>query len=167
MEAAKPEGFVAPSGVSKGTVIGSYVNYADAQRLVDHLADRKFPVQHVRIIGRGLHTVEQVVGRMNTARAAVSGAVTGGMMGVLFGALLGMFVRNGSAAWKPLLVGLLLGVLWGALGGVAGHLLTRGQRDFASVRGMAADRYDVEVDPDHADAARSIAASLPQKLTVA
>ena len=33
--------------------------YAEAQRLVDGLSDAGFPVQHVRIVGDGLHSVER------------------------------------------------------------------------------------------------------------
>ena len=156
--------FTAPSGVSTGVVIGSYADYADAQRLVDHLSDSKFPVQHVRIIGRGLHSVEQVVGRMTKARAAISGLISGALLGLLFGWLMGIFVKD-VEWWKPLLVGAAFGALWGALMGFLGHSLTRGQRDFSSLRGLGADKYDVEVDPEQADAARQVAASLPQKLT--
>ena len=45
--------------------------------------------------------------------------------------------------------------------------MTGGRRDFASVRAMRADSYEVEADNDHADQARQLAAQLPQKLTSA
>ena len=156
--------FTAPAGVRPGNSIGTFADYADAQRLVDFLSDKGFPVQHLRIIGRGLHSVEQVVGRVTKWRAALSGLLSGAMLGVLIGWLLGIFVE-GNDWWKPLVVGAIFGAFWGAVTGFIAHSLTGGRRDFASVRGVTADSYDVEVDAEHADAARSLASQLPQKLT--
>lgn len=156
--------FTDGSAVTPGKVIATFVDYSDAQRLVDHLADKKFPVQHVQIIGRGLHSVEQVIGRVTVLRAALSGLISGVLLGVLFGALLGIFIDN-TDWWKPLLVGAAFGAVWGAVTGAIGHALTGGRRDFASLQTMKADRYEVHVTPEFADQATSIAAGLPQKLT--
>lgn len=156
--------FADASVVTPGQVIATYADYSDAQRLVDHLSDKGFPVQSVQIIGRGLHSVEQVVGRMTTARAALSGLVSGALLGVLFGALLGIFIEDVDW-WKPLLVGAAFGALWGAITGAIGHAVTKGKRDFASVQSMKADRYEVHVAPDKAQQAIALAAQLPQKLT--
>lgn len=158
--------FSAPSGVTGMTVIGTYADYADAQRLVDFLSDKGFAVQHLRIIGRGLHSVEQVVGRVTKWRAALSGLVSGALLGLLFGWLLSIFV-DGNDWWKPLLVGAAFGAFWGAVTGFIAQAMTGGKRDFASVKGVAADTYEVEVDADQADSARQLVAQLPQKLTSA
>ena len=76
----------APS-VSLGprTVIASVSNYAEAQQLVDTLADRNFPVEHVDLVGSDLHLVEHVIGRLTTARAALGGAISGAWLGLLIG----------------------------------------------------------------------------------
>ena len=158
-----PEFSSAP-GIRSGKVIATYADYGDAQRLVDFLSDKGFAVQHVRILGRGLHSVEQVVGRVTAARAGLSGAISGAALGLLFGALLGIFVKD-LAWWKPLLLGALFGAIWGGVSAFVGHAMTKGQRDFASLRGLSADHYDVEVDADHADQATALAAQLPRKLT--
>ena len=158
--------FSAPTGIRSGTVIGTYADYSDAQRLVDFLSDKGFAVQHLRIVGRGLHTVEQVVGRLTKAKAALSGLLSGAFPGLLIGWLPGIFVK-GNQFWKPLLVGALFGAFWGAVTGFIAHSMTGGRRDFASVRAMRADSYEVEADNDHADQARQLAAQLPQKLTSA
>ena len=42
------------------TVIASYGDYRQAQQAVDFLADEKFPVEHVTIVGSGLKLVETV-----------------------------------------------------------------------------------------------------------
>lgn len=159
------ESFSAPTAVTGRTVIGTYADYADAQRLVDHLSDGGFPVQNVRILGRGLHSVEQVVGRLTKMRAALSGLLSGAMLGFLIGWVLALFGRRDVSSWKPILLTMLFGALWGAALGFVGHTMTRGHRDFASVQGIKADAYEVEVDTEHADQAKSLAAKLPQKLT--
>jgi hypothetical protein len=56
-------------------------SYAEAQRAVDLLADRGFPVEKVAIVGRRLRYVEQVTGRFGTGRAALLGALQGTLLG--------------------------------------------------------------------------------------
>jgi hypothetical protein len=41
----------------RSRLVASYDDHADAERAVDALADRGFPVEHVAIVGRGLHSV--------------------------------------------------------------------------------------------------------------
>ncbi|HKS48522.1 MAG TPA: general stress protein [Amycolatopsis sp.] len=55
--------------------LASFDTYLDAQRLVDRMSDDGFPVEHVRIVGDGIRTVEQVTGRMTRGKAAAMGAV--------------------------------------------------------------------------------------------
>lgn len=142
----------------ESVVIATYPNYLEAQKLVDRLSDKGFPVQHVRIIGRGLHSVEQVITRMTTAKAALMGAASGAWFGLLVGLLLSLFTITDW--WKPVLLALLLGVVWGAILGAAGQAATRGQRDFASAQRLEADDYEVEVDKAHAEEAMNIAGEL-------
>src|SRR2546423_1543325 len=66
-------------------VIGSYTDYADAERAVDYLADRGFPVERVAIIGHDLRLVEQVLGRFGYRQAILRGAGSGALVGVLIG----------------------------------------------------------------------------------
>jgi hypothetical protein len=54
--------------------VAAYDNDSDAQRAVDRLSDRGFPVDRVAVVGHGLEYVEQVTGRFTTARAALVGA---------------------------------------------------------------------------------------------
>ncbi|MDX6232777.1 MAG: hypothetical protein QOH68_1777, partial [Nocardioidaceae bacterium] len=66
--------------------------------------------------------------------------------------------------WAPeaLLSAVLLGALFGAVWGTVAHLMTGGQRDFASVSGLEAATYDVVVDESHyADAMRILGSSAP------
>ena len=95
----------------ESVVIATYPNYLEAQKLVDRLSDKGFPVQHVRIIGRGLHSVEQVITRMTTAKAALMGAASGAWFGLLVGLLLSLFTITDW--WKPVLLALLTSELGG------------------------------------------------------
>lgn len=54
-----------------------------------------------------------------------------------------------------LLYGLVFGALMGALFGVGAYALTAGRRDFASVSGLQAGRYDVLADVEVAEEAAS------------
>ena len=133
-----------------------YNTYEEAQRLVDRLSDAGFPVQHVRIVGDGLHSVEQVTGRMTKGRAALYGAGGGAWFGLLIGVLFSIFAV-GSGVLVTVLASLAIGAFWGAVFGFAAHGATGGERDFSSVGQVLAKRYTVEVDADYFDDASRIA----------
>lgn len=138
--------------VTESSLLASFSDYVEAQRLVDRMSDDGFPVQSVRIVGEGVRTVEQVTGRMTRGRAAASGAMGGAWFGVLIGLLFGLFTAGAGWGWL-LLVSLLIGAFWGAVFGFVAHWSTRGQRDFSSVMTLQARRYEVHV--DKAQAARA------------
>lgn len=130
--------------------------YREAQSLVDHLSDHGFPMGEVRIVGSGLHTVEQVTQRVTNGTAALRGAGSGAWFGLLMGLLLGIFLPG--AAWLTvMLVAVVLGAVWGALFGFLAHWATRGKRDFASVKGLEADRYEVQVSATELARAKQVA----------
>lgn len=137
--------------------VASYSTYAEAERAVDHLADQKFPVERVSIVARGLKLVEQVTGRRGYLEAALQGLTSGALIGLLIGWLFGLFnwfEPITSAFWLAI-DGLWFGALLGALFGLLLHALSRGRRDFDSVTGFTADRYEVLVDDEvAAEAAR-------------
>ena len=142
-------------------VLASYPTYAAAEEAVDRLSDHGFPVEHVAIVGRGLHSYEQVTGRMTWLRAAGREAVGGAVLGALFGWILGLFNLVDPLVSGALLAlwGALTGAVIGAILGVAGHALTGGRRDFASISAFRADSYDVLVDDTHADQADRLLAA--------
>jgi hypothetical protein len=141
----------------RGQVVGSYDTYADAERAVDRLADSDFPVEQVEIVGRDLRLVEQVTGRMTVARATIAGAGTGAWFGLLIGLLIGLFAAS-NTAWLGLIVaGLVIGAVWGAVFGFIAQWSMHGRRDFASMRGLVASRYDVTVSGDAARARELLA----------
>jgi hypothetical protein len=138
--------------------VAAYDSYAEAQRAVDHLSDRGFPVDKVAIIGQGLRYVEQVTGRYTTGRAALVGALEGALLGAFLGLLMGLIFTYdpNPAVWLLILYGLVVGALIGAALGAGLHLATGGTRDFSSVPGLQAERYEVVVDEDVADRAAEL-----------
>ena len=138
--------------------IASFTSYREAEAAVDHLSDQRFPVERVAIVGRDLHTVEQVTGRLGYGRAALNGAAQGALLGLLFGWLFGLFdwVDPLVTSLTLAIYGLLWGAVVGALLGLLLYALSGGRRDFASVGGMRASRYDVMVDEEVADEAARV-----------
>jgi hypothetical protein len=133
--------------------VGTYETYREAQRAVDLLSDRGFPVARVAIIGRGLRFEEQVLGRETVVSASARGAGQGTLVGVLFGLFLWVISANGVNGGLIVLYGLLFGAVIGAVLGAIFQAASGGQRDFRSASRMTADHYDVMVDVAIADAA--------------
>jgi len=133
-------------------LLATFPTYAGAERLVDTLSDRGFPVEHSRIVGNGLRSVEYVTGRLTSGRAALAGAATGAWIGLLIGLLIGLF-SAGSTSALNIVGAVLIGALWWALFGYLAHRATHGRRDFTSVKGLEAEQYLVYVDADRADEA--------------
>ncbi len=142
-----------------GTSVASYPTYAQAQRAMDYLSDNQFPVEHASIIGSDLSLVENVLGRMTTQKAALTGAMSGGWFGLFIGLLFGLFTRHN---WfYVVFAGLIIGAIWGAIFGALAHAATRGVRDFISTRSLAAGSYEVVVKEPYAEQARMMLVNLP------
>lgn len=140
--------------------VATYRAYADAQRAVDFLADRKFPVERAAIVAEGITLVEQVTGRQGYAGAALSGALGTAVAGALFGFIFGLFSLITPIVSGVILAfyGLIFGAIVGAIVGLLFHAFSGGRRDFTSVSGIQADRYNVMVDDEvAAEAARLLA----------
>lgn len=150
------------SGAAPGTSradyrrLADFGDYAQAQALVDRLSDHGFPVANVRIIGTGIHSVEQVTGRLTNGRAAWNGTAGGAWFGLLIGLLFSLFVPG--FFWLTMvLTSVVIGAVFGAAFGFLAHWSTRGARDFSSVSAMTADRYEVQVAAQHLDEAGQLA----------
>ncbi|MFC0107050.1 general stress protein [Kibdelosporangium aridum] len=141
-----------------GWPIGSYDTYAEAQAAVDYLADAKFPVQDVTIVGVEPLLVERVAGRLSWGRVLGTGAASGAWFGLFVGLLLSMFTAG--FAWGPILVGLVAGTVFGVAFAAMNYSATRGRRDFVSHSQIVARRYDVLCQPRQAEAARNLLAKL-------
>ena len=146
------------AGGAPTVVVGTFPDYAQAQRAVDTLSDNKFPVERTAIIGTDLRLVESVLGRLTTGRAALAGAASGAWFGLFIGLLFGLF--STSSWFGVILAGLLIGAAWGAIFGAIAHAATGGRRDFASRSSIQAGQYAVVTDPEVADQARSLLVQL-------
>jgi hypothetical protein len=143
-----------PSSGRASVIVATYPDYASAQRAVDFLSDQNFPVQHTAIIGTDLRLVENVLGRLTTARAALAGAGAGAWFGLFIGLLFGLFSTYNWFA--VVLTGVVFGAIWGAIFGAVAHAATRGQRDFTSRSSLQAREYAISVDTEHAEQARQL-----------
>ena len=143
-------------------LLASYDDYASAQAAVDRLSDAEFPVEEVSIIGWNVRIEEQVTGRMTLARATGYGAASGAWFGLLVGLIFGLFAPG--LFWLWLLIAATgLGALWGGLFGLVGHGIWRGKRDFSSVQSLAAEHWDVMVNPAYLDRARTLVSTALQQ----
>jgi hypothetical protein len=152
----------ASNGVATSTqparrVVASFDTYREAERAVDYLSDNGFPVERSAIVGRDLKIVEQVTGRRTWVDAAIRGMFSGAIAGFLVGWLFGLFDWFNpviASVWLAIW-GFLFGALVGSLIGLLAHWMLRGRRDFDSIGGMVADRYEVLADEEvAADAER-------------
>lgn len=149
--------------VPTGETIGSYISYLDAQKAVDYLADEKFPVRYVSIVGNDLKIVERVTGKLSYPRVALSGAMTGAWFGLFIGVMLSFFdsANNAGAPYLNVFTAVLLGAALWMLFAIIGYAAQRGKRDFTSTNQVLASNYDVIVAPEVAGEARRLLAQLP------
>ena len=143
-----------PAPSTTRRTIGSFATYAEAERAVDKLSDRGFPVEHAAIIGTGLRYIEQVTGRLTTGRATLLGLGYGAVLGLLWGLLFGAFFTVDTGSFVGVLAySLAVGLVFGGVFGAVGHAALGGRRDFASASVTRADRYEVQVDEQFAERA--------------
>lgn len=139
-------------------IVESFDHYTDAQAAVDSLADRGFPVDRLFVVARDLVLVEQVTGHRTMWRAAADGAWAGALVGALLGFFFGLFdwVQPLVSAVALAFWGVVLGGVVGAAANGAGHWALRGRRDFSSVTGMEAARFDLMADMETAAQAQAL-----------
>ena len=142
--------------VTRRPVLASYDNYLDAQKAVDTLSDKGFPVENVAIVGNDLRMVESVMGRMSWGRAALGGLLTGAWFGLLVGLFVSLFAQGDGNTWTLVGLGLLYGAAFGIVFGLISHALTGGKRDFVSRQALQATTYDVHCEQDVIGQARQL-----------
>ena len=136
-----------------------YDDYAAAQKTVDFLADKKFPVEHCMIVGTDLKRIERITGRLTTGRVALGGLLSGIWIGIFVGLIFALFTEE---SFVGILVSCaLLGALFGVIWALLGYAMTRGQRDFSSVTQVVATKYEILVEHKVAAQARELIAELP------
>jgi len=136
-----------------------YDDYTAAQKAVDFLSDKEFPVQNCMIVGTDLKQVERITGRLTTNKVALGGALSGLWLGIFIGILFTIFDSN--SGFLTVVTTALFGVIFGIVWALVGYAATRGQRDFSSVRMVVATRYEVLVEHKLLVKAQEILAQLP------
>lgn len=144
----------------RGEQIAAYPTYLEAQKAVDHLSDKEFPVQHVTIVGADLKMVERVTGRLTYSRVALAGLASGAWFGLFVGLLLSLFSGAEQTATLPILPAIAIGAAFGILFSVISYALTGGKRDFTSSSQIVASSYAILCAAEHAPKARSLLATL-------
>src|SRR5918993_1286131 len=140
--------------------VGIYQTYPDAQKAVDYLADQRFQVQNLAIVGTDLKSVERVLGRRNWGTVIGQGAQSGVSTGLLVGLLLLIFARPGSIL-ALLLTSLAIGIVLGIGFSAAAYAMTRGRRDFTSITQTVATKYEVLCEHKVAAQAREMLQQMP------
>ena len=121
-----------------------YDDYADAQKTVDYLSDKEFPVENLMIVGTDLKQVERITGRLTTGKIAGAGIASGMWLGLFVGLI---FVLLGPEdVLATVLSTVLMGALFGLVWSLIGYAATRGRRDFSAVSAVVATRYEVLVE---------------------
>lgn len=139
----------------RGEQIAAYDTYLEAQKAVDHLSDKTFPVQHVTIVGADLRMVERVTGRLTYSRVALAGLATGAWFGLFVGLLLSLFTSDDGGV-PPIFPAIAIGAAFGILFSVISYALTGGKRDFTSSSQIVASTYALLCAGEHAHRARGL-----------
>ncbi|MFT4008409.1 MAG: hypothetical protein QM655_00035 [Nocardioidaceae bacterium] len=136
-----------------------YEKYQDAQRVVDHLSDKEFPVQNCQIVGTDLKQVERITGRLTWGRVAMMGIGSGIWLGLFVGLIFSLFGEENF--WAVVLSTAAFGAVFGLIWALIGYAMSGGRRDFTSVTAVVATRYEVLVEHKLAEQARTILAAMP------
>jgi heat induced stress protein YflT len=136
-----------------------YDDYAAAQKAVDFLSDKEFPVENCMIVGTDLKQVERITGRITTGKVAAGGALSGMWLGIFVGVVFALFDSGSGVA--TIVTTALFGTLFGMIWALVGYAATRGHRDFSSVRVVIATRYEVLVEHKLLARAQELLAQLP------
>lgn len=142
-------------------LLATYNSYADAQRAVDYLSDKGFPVQHLAIVGTDLRSVERVTGRKDWGTVVNRGLSNGLSIGLLFGVMALIFYPPETNFYQLAAIAIGVGVAISVLFALLGHLMTRGRRDFTSVTQTIATRYEVLCEHKVVMKARELLAEMP------
>lgn len=141
-------------------MVAEYQRYEDAERAVDHLSDRRYPVEHLTVVGCDLRVIETVIARLSWGRAALGGVGTGAWIGLFVGLLLAIWADSTSSAFAVIAGSTAYGAIFGALFGLGAYALTGGRHDYLSRSQIVPRRYELLADADHAERARTILSDL-------
>lgn len=137
-----------------------YDKYADAQKAVDFLSDKEFPVQNLCIVGTDLKQVERVLGRRTWGTVILQGVTSGVSMALLF-ALLALLFFPQQNFLALILIALLIGISISVIMQGIAYALSGGRRDFNSVTQTIATKYEILSEHKVAQQARDLLDEMP------
>jgi hypothetical protein len=140
--------------------VGIYPTYADAQKAVDYLADEKFEVQNLAIVGTELKSVERVLGRRTWGSVIGSGVQSGISTALLVG-LVVLFLAPPASRIPMLIAVVVVGIVIGIAFAAIGYAMSGGRRDFTSVTQTVATKYEVLCEHKVAQQARDLLSGMP------
>ncbi|MEN0129381.1 MAG: general stress protein [Brevundimonas sp.] len=142
----------------QGETVATYGTYLEAQRAVELLAEKSFPLPMLTIVGADLRMVERVTGKLSYPRVASGGFLMGAWFGLFVGLVLALFA--GGSGPSPFLPSVLIGGAFGLLFSVLTYAFSRGRRDFTSSSQIVASTYAVLCHSEKAHQARNLLAGL-------
>ncbi len=140
--------------------VAVFNTYDEAQRVVDFLADARFPVENLCIVGTELRSVERVLGRRSWGTVIGQGVQSGVSTGLMIALLMWLFVPNEN----PLLLAayaLGIGIVVGIIMATLGYWMSQGKRDFTSVSQTIATKYEVLAEHKVVSRARELISGMP------
>ncbi len=140
--------------------VGVFDTYVGAQKAVDYLADQKFPVENLAIVGTNLRLVERVTGRRTWGTVLLQGVFSGISTGLMIALLMWLFLPTtnvGALLLTALAIGIAVSVIFAAIA----YALSGGKRDFDSVAKTVATTYEVLCEHKVAAQARELLQNLP------
>ncbi len=140
--------------------VGIYQTYAEAQKVVDFLADSKFPVQNLAIVGTELRSVERVLGRRTWGTVLLGGLQNGITTGVIMSLIFWAFMPVDNV-WALFAYALAIGILVGVVFAALSYWMAQGKRDFTSVSQTVATKYEILAEHKVAAQAREMARTMP------
>lgn len=138
-----------PSGVE----VASFDNYVRAQRTLAYLSRQGFPVQALSIVGKDVHVVERVTGRLTYAKVAFSGLMGGCWFGLFIGLLLGL---SGTETSLNLPAAIALGAGFGMIFSIIMYTMNSKRRDYTTSSHVVAGTYTLICEVEKAAAARNL-----------
>lgn len=139
--------------------IGTFDSYPQAQKAVDYLADEKFAVENIVIVGTDLRLVERVTGRRTWGTVLRDSALSGVGTGLIVALIFMLFLPSNPVALFAAALG--FGVFVSMVFGALAYAFSAGKRDFNSIAQTVATKYEVLCEHTLAEQAREMLQKLP------
>ena len=140
--------------------VGVFNTYDEAQQVVDHLADSRFPVENLCIVGTDLRSIERVLGRRSWGTVIGQGVQSGISTGIMIPLLMWLFMPSQNVLLMTvyaLVIGIVVGIVMAALM----YWMSQGKRDFTSVSQTVATKYELLAEHKVSGQARELIANMP------